>query len=569
MAWNAPHDVESTRPGGRQRRRNTGTSRASLHDIEEDYAWETQRNAGEHRPSEPITKENMVHAVEEQRQVIENTYANALKAVNIAGALAFIVAVTIALLIISNIVWYFYFINVNDTANQNEEDLLVLNDTLNSIAGSISVVNHNLLFGLAVDSHTQYALETGRPTTEFLAHAADGTIHFTEGTIDLVSLGAGVPITPGDRDVKSLVEGDGISISSTGTEITITSNVSIIVDEVLLDLNLTSVGNGVPLVPGGTDVKSVLGGFGINVSCPNNTLIIDSTVFLIPIGNGTALTPGDLDVKGLGSDESILITSTIDTVNLAINTTFLETVLSLNDISTGEAITPGGVDVKGIVGGAGINVTSTGTDVVVSLEDAAPPVLNDVSTGFSLTPGGLSLKGIVALEGIDIFTNATDVVIGLEADAVILNSIGTGEILAPSGLDVRTLLGGDGISLSGAANEITIINAHTLTTNQVTVNRTIASTEALLSANATTGIISADGNSTIEDVSADCAIGLFAMGCGCDRLLNSGPSGLVMLKSHLIDRSGGNETCVCEYDFAQTAGASYTIFAQVTCLSLG
>jgi hypothetical protein len=530
---------------------------------------------GADRPREAVTQGNLVNAVQEHRDLIDRMYYNSVRAVNIAGVLAGLFIVLVIGGIIASLLWWRWHTAVHDLAQDNEQAIQDLADDVSGVVTNLTGTNHSILSGLDNDDHLHYALETGRPTTEFLAHAADGTIHFTEDTIDLTSLGGGEPVTPGDRDVKSLVEGVGVTITSSPTEITISANITGINDVVELE----SIGTGEPLPAGGVQLKSIQGGDGINVECINNdTLEINSTAALFSVGNGTELPAGDLDVKSLTSDDgSIEFVGTSEEVDLSVNLTYVEEQLNLTSALTnlggGTVLSPGDFDVKSLTSST-LEISSTGTEVNLEVNETAIAdivEINDVSTGDSLKgSGGMDLKGLVAGAGdeISIFCTPTDCVIDLDLAEIDLTTVGAGTSLTAGGLDVKSLVAGAGIDITNGGTDVTIevdidVTYATPTTADVTL------TQNLLTANTGTGVISTTGSVTAQSLTSDCpGAAEVAVGCNCDRTLTGGSPALIMHKAATIFRNdtSGDEQCICEWEVAHADGANYTFSAQAVCL---
>lgn len=581
-------NARNRRPGRRSYPASTHTTgggpyppsnRAYDSDEIEDLQW-TSAKVGFRRPQQPVTQANLLNAVQEHRSLIEEMYGNSVKAVNIAGVFAGLVILLVLLLIALNIFWWIYHTNVKDLANENKQDIKDLSDDVSAVVTNLTGTNHSILSGLGNDDHLQYALETGRPTTEFLAHAADGTIHFTEGTIDLTSLGGGVAITPGDRDVKSLVEGVGVTIASTATEITISANITSINDVV----DLESIGTGEPVTPGGVEVRSIQGGDGISVEIINNdTIEINSTASLTSVGNGTALpAAGDLDVKSLTSDDgSIEYTSTSQEVDLSVNLTYIEDALNLTGLTNlggGTVLSPGDFDVKSLTSSS-LVITSSGTEVNLEINDTAVVglvELNDISTGVAIKGfGSLDVRGIRAGVGgeITVFTSGSDVVIGLDTNAVDLNNVGSGESLAAGGLDIRSLVQGVGILISSGPTEVTIDVDISVVYPSATTLSVVLNQNLLIVSNAISGEISTAGGSiTSQSLTSDCpGASDVAVGCNCDRNLNSGDPALIMFKAATIfsNITALDEKCICEWEVAHANGANYTFSAQAVCLRFG
>jgi hypothetical protein len=517
-----------------------------------------------------VTQDNLLNAVQEHRSMIDEMYSNSVRAVNIAGVFAGLVVLIVLFLIGLNIFWWIYHTDVKTLAEDNEQDIKDLSDAVDGVVTNLTGTNHSILSGLGNDDHTHYALVTGRPTAEYLAHAADGSIHFTEGTIDLTNVGGGEPISPGDRDVKSLVEGTGVTITSTGTEITISANVSGINDVVELE----SVGTGEPLPVGGVALKSIQGGDGISVECVNNdTIEINSTASLVSLGNGTALPAGDLDVKSLTSDDgSIVFTDSSEEVDLSVNITALN-LTDLNNLGGGEDLSPGGFDLKSLTSST-LEISSSATEV--NLEVNASNILssvslNDISAGTSIKGfGDLDVRGIVAGAGdqITVFTNGADVVIGVDLNEFDLNNVGSGVVLGPGGLDVKSLVAGTGIDITSTATEVTIETDIDVTYATPT-EETVTLTQNLLTANTGTGVITPTGSITSQTLTSDCpGAGEVAVGCNCDRNLVGGTPALIMFKASTIfsNSTSGDEQCICEWEVAHANGANYTFSAQAVCL---
>lgn len=574
------------RRGARHRGRRNNSQSPSLypdsHDENESgnvgdanpLTW-SSINIGQERLQQKVTEGNMFNVVKEMRAMIDRMFFNSVRAVNIAGVIAGLFILMIVAAIALNIVWYMWQVQTRNLTKENKQDIKDLSDDVNAVVTNLTGVNHSILSNLGSDDHTQYALVTGRPTTEFTTHAADATIHFTESTIDLTSLGSGEAITPGDRNLKSLVEGSGVMITSTATELTISANATSISG----NLSLNSVGTGISIVPGGLDVNSFIGGDGINVSSVSNTVFINSTASLNSVGTGVGLNAGDLDAKSLTSnDNSIEYSSTSTEVDLSVNTTFLKEDMSLflNNLGTGTVLSPNedNFDIRSLTSST-LDITNTSTEVnlEVNVTDIASQIeLNDISTGESLKgSGGLDLKGITPGGGgeITIFCTSTDCVIDVDTNELDLNSVGSGVSLAPGGLDMKSLLAGAGIDITSTATEVTVETDIDVVYANYTTD-TVVLTENLLTANTSTGVITTAGGSvTLETVTSDCpGVDDVAVGCNCDRELNSGDPALIMTKTATIFRndSNGDEQCICEWEVAHADGANYTFFAQAVCL---
>ncbi|MHA1681300.1 MAG: hypothetical protein ACTSUE_09845 [Promethearchaeota archaeon] len=531
---------------------------------------------GQDRPREPITQGNLLNAVQEQRDMIDKMYYNSVRAVNIAGVIAGLFILMVFASIIACICWWIWHIQVYDLANENKQEIKDLSDDVSGVVTNLTGTNHSILSGLDNDDHLHYALVTGRPTTEFTTHAADATIHFIESTIDLASLGTGVAVTPGNRDVKSLVEGSGVTIISTGTEITISANVTGIEG----DIELISIGTGENITAGGIELKSVQGGDGINVECiNNNTLQINSTVALVSVGTGEALPAGDLDVKSLVSGNgSVVFSSTSTEVDLSLNMAYVEGELDLflTNLGSGTFLSPNGdnFDVRSLTSST-IDITNSSTEVNIDINITTISNqinLNDVSTGESIKgSGGLDVKGIKAGGGgeITIYSTGTDIVIDVDTNELDLNTLGSGLSLAPGGLDIKSLVAGAGIDIVSGANTLTI-ETDIDVTYAIPTNSTVVLTDNLLTANTGTGVISTTGGSvTLQTVTSDCpGASEVAVGCNCDRNLNSGDPALIMLKAATIfsNATGSEEQCICEWEVAHADGANYTFSAQAVCL---
>lgn len=372
---------------------------------------------------------------------------------------------------------------LKQNASQFNESIVILQGNVTDLQTQIdnisSVTNHSLLDGLSNDDHTQYALVTGRPTAEFTAHAADSSIHFTEDTIDLTQLGSGVSITSGDRDVKSLVGGPGILISSTSTEITLETNFT----DIQENITLNNLGLGEPLSPGGLGLKSLQAGNGVlivsdseEITITANVTLNASTLELMSVGAGEEIPAGGLLTKSLTQGTGITLNSSSTEINIAADIADLESSLSLNQLGSGLVLAPSGLNVKSLNMSQDFTTAENADNVYVELnytqvEDTI--TISSLGTGEDFTTGssGAELKSITSSGGtITITSNANEVNVETNFTQVEqnidLNSLGAGETLAPGGVDVKSLVGGTNINLVSDANTVTI-NGPSATLNQL------------------------------------------------------------------------------------------------------
>ena len=115
--------------------------------------------------------------------------------------------------------------------------------------------DHGALTGLGDDDHTQYALATGRNTSESIAHIADGSVHFTEGSIDhtgIMNIG-----TNSHAAIDTHIADGSIHFASTAVTLSSAGGTESLVSTGTgpnLETKGLVAGAGITLTPSGTDV---------------------------------------------------------------------------------------------------------------------------------------------------------------------------------------------------------------------------------------------------------------------------------------------------------------------------
>ena len=193
------------------------------------------------------------------------------------------------------------------------------------------------------------------------------------GTESLVNDGVGPTLA-----TKGLTAGTGISLSSTGTDITITNTAT------ASSVTLSSAGTG-----------------------PSNSLVND--------GVGPAIA-----VKGLIAGTGVSFTSTL--TDITVDNTDPGSAVSLIDAgtTTHESLVNDGTGpalaTKGLKAGTGISLSSTGTDITITNTDTGSAVTLASAGGSQTlvndgTGPSLATKGLTAGNGINLFSSATAVTI--------------------------------------------------------------------------------------------------------------------------------------------------------------
>ena len=334
--------------------------------------------------------------------------------------------------------------------------------------------------------------------------------------------------------VKSLVAGTGVTLSSTGTEITITSPSS--------DVTLASAGGTEGLVVDGLGpsltTKGLTAGTGISLSGAAAAVTIAATGANISLssagGTESLLNDGTgptLATKGLTAGTGISLTGAATAVTIA-------TTVSLSSAGGVESLVNDGtaptLATKGLTAGTGISLTgaatlitiaATGTNISLSSAGGTETLVND-GTGPTLATKGLTAGTGISLTGA---ASAVTIINSSPASSVALTSAGGTETLVNDGtgpaLATKGLTAGTGISLTGAATAVTI-----------------ATTVALSSAGGTESLVNDGTAPTLATKGLTAGTGISLTGAATAvTIINASPATSVTLGS-----AGGTETLVSD-----------------------
>jgi len=328
--------------------------------------------------------------------------------------------------------------------------------------------------GLSAGSDISLTSNLGDITIANTDTASNVTLANT-GVESIVNTGSGPNIK-----TKGLVAGTGINLFSTGTDVTIENSSPI------SSASLTSTGTGQTLVKTGTQpaysIKGLTAGTGISLSATGTDITITNTDLgssttlmnagvesIVNIGVGPALAlKGVIAGPGIslsGAALNVIITNTISSANLT-NAGGTETIVSNG---SGPSLST-----KGIVAGTNVTLSATGTDLTISsvtlsatLSNAGIAISNETIVNNGTAPN-LSTKGLNAGTGISLSGNTTDLTItnsSMASGMSLTNAgvaVGNETLVSGSGsgtaLLAKGLVGGTNILLSNTSTDVTITN---------------------------------------------------------------------------------------------------------------
>lgn len=267
--------------------------------------------------------------------------------------------------------------------------------------------------GQTVDCYTQFIFHwfTLNPVLECFEDRLDSggfesTVCTNNGT------GQGLICDGGNVQLKSLLEGSGIDITTNADDITIASTI--------IDTNFcTSTGTGEAVCESANNINSLIGGTSISI----------------------ADTVGDLTITNT-SPEATVCTNT----------------------GTGVGICNGGnVNLNSLIGSTGISVANTTDDLTITNTSPESTTCTDTGSGVGICNGGnTNLNSLIASTGISIANTTDDLTItNTSPEATVCSNSGTGEGTLCNGGNVtlKSLKQGTGITLTNNANDVTITSS--------------------------------------------------------------------------------------------------------------
>lgn len=333
-------------------------------------------------------------------------------------------------------------LQVNETAGPN--------GTLISIGPGVPLTPGGLdLYSLEASGLATVNLTA--PTVTIGVDPSD-VINLVEQNVTLNDVSTALPLTPGGLDLYGIEAGNGTSIFLSGTNYVIEINGT-----------LTNAGTGAGVAQTGFNLRSFVSGFGITIVEDTDEINI-SSVGLTTVGGGVSIVDTGFDVRSLVAGTGIFISFTSDEVTIGTNISEIGGNLSLTQLGSGLALTPGALDLKSFVYTSSFLTSASPSEVFVGLnysELQVNLIITSVGTGEEFTIGstGLELKTLTSTSGTLIITSTADEV-NVEANVsaianVSLVQLGGGEPLTPGGLDLKSLTSiGGSIIFTSSSTEI-------------------------------------------------------------------------------------------------------------------